>query len=294
LHKMPGMKKLLLAITFASCINTLPAQQLPCSNPVYRQFDFWIGEWEAFGTDGLKAGNSKVTVILDSCIILEEWTSATVQRGLRYAGKSFNTYNASSKQWQQTWVDNAGGSNEYLLGKFINNQIIYSSTPFKFSKDTMAIRKMTFTNLGSGKLRQHGEISKDNGISWSTEYDLEYRRKTSTATAIADTILRGMEEGYNTNQPHKIAGYYAANGKVIGKNVEITGSENMLRYWKQLTALGGTWKLTNEKAERSGEQVWQKGVSVITDKNGKQHTVNFTLVIIKEDGQWKILQDAYW
>lgn len=153
------------------------AQKLPCSNPVYRQFDFWIGQWEAFDTNGQKAGDSKITLILDSCVILEEWTSAAVQQGLRYAGKSFNTYNATTKQWQQTWVDNVGGSNEYLIGKFENNQIIYNSTPFKISKDTMAIRKMTFTNLSNNKMRQHGQISKDNGDTWSTEYDLEYRRK---------------------------------------------------------------------------------------------------------------------
>ncbi len=151
--------------------------QLPCSNPVYRQFDFWIGEWEAYSTNGKKAGDSKISVILDSCIILEEWTSATVVQGLRYAGKSFNTYNTATKQWQQTWVDNAGGSNEYLQGKFENNKIIYASSLFPFTKDTMAIRKMTFTNVSPVKLRQHGEISKDNGVTWSTEYDLEYRRK---------------------------------------------------------------------------------------------------------------------
>ncbi|WP_462249322.1 hypothetical protein [Ferruginibacter sp.] len=171
------MKKFILLIAVACYANILQAQKLPCSNVVYRQFDFWIGEWEAFGINGKKAGDSKISVILDSCIILEEWTSASVQSGLRYAGKSFNTYNAATKQWQQTWVDNAGGTNEYLQGKFENNQIIYSSTPFNFSKDTMAIRKMTFTNLSHNKLRQHGEISKDNGVSWSTEYDLEYRRK---------------------------------------------------------------------------------------------------------------------
>ena len=81
------------------------------------------------------------------------------------------------KTWQQTWVDNVGGSTEYLQGKFDKNKIIYNSSPFPFSKDTMAIRKMTFTNLSSVKLRQHGEISKDNGVNWATEYDLEYRRK---------------------------------------------------------------------------------------------------------------------
>jgi hypothetical protein len=173
------MQKLIALLIFSSILSATNAQngKLPCSRPEYRQFDFWIGGWEAFGTDGKKAGDSKISLILDSCIILEEWTSVSVQQGLRYAGKSFNTYNASTKQWQQTWVDNAGGTNEYMQGKFENNQIVFSSTPFKLNKDTMAIRKMTFTNLSSDKLRQHGEISKDNGLTWSTEYDLEYRRK---------------------------------------------------------------------------------------------------------------------
>ena len=170
------MKKLTLFSALLLLSSGIWAQR-PCSKPEYRQFDFWLGEWEAFGLNGQKAGDSKISLILDSCIILEEWTSAAVSQGLRYAGKSFNTYNAATKQWQQTWVDNAGGSNEYLLGKFDNNKIIYTSSPFPFSKDTMAIRKMTFTNLSPVKLRQHGEISKDNGGNWATEYDLEYRRR---------------------------------------------------------------------------------------------------------------------
>ena len=153
------------------------APKFACSAPVYRQFDFWLGEWEAFGKNEQKAGDSKISLILDSCIILEEWTSASVNQGIRYAGKSFNTYNAATRQWQQTRVDNVGGINEYLKGKFEDNKIFYTSSPFPFSKDKMAIRKMTFTNLSPVKLRQHGKISTDNGVSWSTEYDLEYRRK---------------------------------------------------------------------------------------------------------------------
>lgn len=166
---------LLSLIQFSSYCQT--TSRLPCSRPEYRQFDFWIGEWEAFGKNGQKAGDSKISLILDSCIILEEWTSASVNQGIRYAGKSFNTWNTATKQWQQTWVDNVGGANEYLKGKFENNKIIYTSSSFPISKDTMAIRKMTFTNLSPDKLRQHGEISKDDGVSWATEYDLEYRRK---------------------------------------------------------------------------------------------------------------------
>lgn len=96
---------------------------------------------------------------------------------MRYAGKSFNTWNRNSKQWQQTWVDNVGGSTEYLEGKYDDQKIIFQTKPFPFSKDTMAIRKLTFFNLSPDKVRQLAEITKDNGVSWQTEYDLEYRRK---------------------------------------------------------------------------------------------------------------------
>lgn len=146
----------------------------PCTtNPVYRQFDFWIGDWEVFGPKGKKAGDSKIELILDSCIILENWKSA----GSNYVGKSFNTFNATTGQWQQTWVDNVGGSTEYLEGKFEDNKLIFRTKSFPLTKDTMAIRRLTFYNLSPDKVRQHGEITKDNGTLWQTEYDLEYRRR---------------------------------------------------------------------------------------------------------------------
>ena len=151
--------------------------QRPCSAPVYRQFDFWIGDWEAFGKNGQKAGDSKISLILDSCIILEEWTSAGLTQGIRYAGKSFNTFNRNTRQWQQTWVDNIGGSTEFLEGRYEDKKIILQTKPFPFSKDSVAIRRLTFYDLGPEKVRQHGEVSKDLGKTWVTEYDLEYRRR---------------------------------------------------------------------------------------------------------------------
>jgi hypothetical protein len=177
LCKNPGMKQLVSIIIVVLLYSDVEAQK-PCnSNPTYRQFDFWIGEWEAFALNGTKAGDSKISLILDSCIVLEEWTSASVNRGIRYAGKSFNTYNAVTKQWQQTWVDNVGGSTEYLEGKYENNKITFLTKPFPFSKDTVAVRRLTFFNLGPAKVRQLGEITKDQGLTWTAEYDLEYRRK---------------------------------------------------------------------------------------------------------------------
>jgi hypothetical protein len=172
------MKSGLLLMLISTLVLQAGAQRSPCTtDPVYRQFDFWIGEWDVYAKNGKKAGDSKIELILDSCIILENWKSASVSQGIHYEGKSFNTYNSTTKQWQQTWVDNVGGSTEFLEGHFENNKMIFLTKPFPLSKDTIAMRRLTFYNLGVDKVRQFGEISKDNGGTWNTEYDLEYRRK---------------------------------------------------------------------------------------------------------------------
>lgn len=151
--------------------------QKPCSRPEFRQFDFWIGEWEAFAPNGNKGGDSKISVILDSCVILEEWTSVNAQQGLVFKGKSFNSYNAASKQWQQTWTDNTGNTTEFLRGEGSDGKIVYyaDKVPGPGAKNFM--RKLTFIRLSDDKVRQLGERSDDGGTTWTTEYDLEYRRK---------------------------------------------------------------------------------------------------------------------
>ena len=169
--------RFVILILIVYCSQLLCAQPLPCSQPEFRQFDFWIGEWEAFGKNGKKAGDSKISLILDSCIILEEWTSVSAVQGLRYAGKSFNTWNSAAKEWQQTWVDNTGTTTAFTHGKYADRKIVFATDPFRFSKDTMAVRRLTFFDLEKNKVRQVGEISKDNGVNWAIEYDLEYRRK---------------------------------------------------------------------------------------------------------------------
>lgn len=171
------MHKFLTTAAFIFIVQILSAQKLPCSKPEFRQFDFWIGEWEAFGKNGSKAGDSRISVILDSCVILEEWTSASQQQGLTYTGKSFNSYNSATKQWQQTWVDNTGSTTEFLRGEGSDGKIIYYADKVAGPKGKTFMRRLTFTKLNIDTVRQLGERSDDGGTTWAVEYDLEYRRK---------------------------------------------------------------------------------------------------------------------
>jgi hypothetical protein len=170
------MKKYFLFFLTLIAIQTVTAQK-PCSHIEFRQFDFWVGEWEAFGLKGQKAGDSKISLILDSCVILEEWTSAGAQQGLIYSGKSFNSYNAATKQWQQTWTDNTGNTTEFLRGEGSDGRIVYYADKVSGPKGENFMRRLTFTKLNNDKVRQFGERSDDGGKTWTAEYDLEYRRK---------------------------------------------------------------------------------------------------------------------
>ncbi len=50
------MKKTLLTGWLFCTGMCLLAQKSHCgSNPIYRQFDFWLGEWEAYGIKGQKS-----------------------------------------------------------------------------------------------------------------------------------------------------------------------------------------------------------------------------------------------
>jgi hypothetical protein len=170
------MKQIILFTAFIA-LSWMVSAQLPCSKPVYRQFDFWIGEWEAFGLNGTKAGDSKISLMLDSCTILEEWTSVSVLKGLRFAGKSYNMYNAAKKRWQQYWVDNTGNITEYFNGHYEDGKMIVETDNIQVNDSVWQMQKMTFYNLGPDKVRQHGENSADGGKAWTTSFDLEYRRK---------------------------------------------------------------------------------------------------------------------
>lgn len=170
------MKNIFTFICYSFLVFNAAAQR-PCSAPEFRQFDFWIGDWEAFAPNGNKGGDSKISIILDSCVILEEWTSAGAQQGLIYSGKSFNSFNAATRQWQQTWTDNTGNTTEFLRGEGHDGKIIYYADKVTGPKGKNFMRRLSFTKLSDDKVRQLGERSDDEGKTWTTEYDLEYRRK---------------------------------------------------------------------------------------------------------------------
>ena len=146
-----------------------------CENtPEFHQFDFWVGEWEAFNPQGQKAGDSRIERIIKGCVILENWTGIT-----GFEGKSFNHYDPKTKKWYQYWIaENSNVTNFEGEHSEKDKAIIF------YSRDHMKdanpyLERLTFFNIDSNTVRQFDQKSTDNGKTWTVQYDLLYKRKSS-------------------------------------------------------------------------------------------------------------------
>lgn len=158
---------------FERIISDMQKNATPCRySPEFRQFDFWLGEWNV-EANGQLAGTSSVQLILDDCVIFENWTSRGLSQG--YSGKSFNVYNSTLKKWEQLWVDNAGGVLK-LQGEFKDGELRYfGETPQ--ADGTKLQERLTFFKLPEDRVRQLWEQSRDAGKSWQVVFDGIYKRR---------------------------------------------------------------------------------------------------------------------
>lgn len=156
---------------FAAAMEKLDKSVNPCRyTPEARQFDFWIGDWEAKGINGQLAGQSHIEIMLGDCVIYENWTSTLPNE---YSGKSFNFYNTATKKWQQTWVDDKGGILEFIDGEYKDGKMVFVTHPDQNNQ----ITRLIFYNLEPTHIRQQFEVTTDGGKTWSTTTDLHYYKK---------------------------------------------------------------------------------------------------------------------
>ena len=159
---------------FAKLVKQARKNQRPCAYaPENRQFDFWVGEWSVTTTQGgVPAGDSKIELILEDCVVQENWKS----QNSPYSGKSYNMYNQALKRWEQYWVDNVGG-NIFFYGGLKDGVMDYFTDDIPQAGGPALKRHLQFIPMGADKVRQFSRGSTDGGKTWNVEYDFTYSRK---------------------------------------------------------------------------------------------------------------------
>jgi hypothetical protein len=170
------MKKLILSLAVVCwMLQTAPAQgsekPCPCCTENYRQFDFWLGDWKTYDPKGDLAGTNHIVLLHDQCVLQENWVS----EGGGYTGTSYNFYDDASDQWTQIWVDNQGGSLQ-LTGGMEGGSMVLKSDPSPQSEGGSMLNQISWTPNEDGTVRQHWELSRDYGATWTTLFDGLYKK----------------------------------------------------------------------------------------------------------------------
>jgi len=169
---------LLFAVMFIAglCVNA-QTNQPPCSTEQARQFDFWVGTWNLEWADakGTKlSGTNTITKILNGCAIEENFSTAGSSP---FIGKSLSLFDARNGRWKQTWVDNAGAYLDFV-GEFKDGKMTLSREAVN-PQGKKIMQRMVFSEIKKDSIRWDWESSVDDGKTWTSNWQLNYKRKTS-------------------------------------------------------------------------------------------------------------------
>ncbi len=146
-----------------------------CPAPEFRQFDFWVGDWDTFETDNSapdSIARARVAPIAAGCAIHElyEQTDGLI-------GDSILSYDAAKKVWQQTWVTNRG-SFMYLTGVFKDGIVTLEGESHLRDGRTVNMR-ITWKSEGQ-HVREYAMSSTDGGKKWEPAFDVTFKRRAAS------------------------------------------------------------------------------------------------------------------
>jgi hypothetical protein len=155
-----------IALAAAACSAAAAGE---CDASEFRQFDFWLGEWNVRTPDGKLAGVNRISSEYGGCVLHERYTT-----GRGYSGESLNIYDASRKVWHQTWVDSSG-TLLLLEGALSGRSMVLQGQTT--GADGLTVRhRITWTPNADGSVRQHWESTDAKGR-WATAFDGSYTRQ---------------------------------------------------------------------------------------------------------------------
>ena len=143
-----------------------------CSAAAYRQFDFWIGDWDTFEAEDLNGpsiARASITPIVDGCAMHERYEQSD---GL--VGDSILSFDPVRRQWQQTWITNRG-SNMVLWGELRDGALVLEGE-VHLHDGTTVLQRITWRAEGDA-VRESAVLSRDGGASWAPAFDVLFRKR---------------------------------------------------------------------------------------------------------------------
>ncbi|MGA8437753.1 MAG: nuclear transport factor 2 family protein [Candidatus Sulfotelmatobacter sp.] len=263
------------------------AKPAPCSGPEYRQYDFWVGDWDAFDFDNpvTQVARTRVDRILDGCVLREDYKGTNGAEG-----QSFSIYDGSRGMWHQSWVTNRGKL-LVIEGNFQAGAMVLSGVDYSASEQPRV--RGTWKPVGGG-VRETAVTSSDGGMTWKPWFDLVFRPHTTASAADDGNLVAALDTQYQAAVKENDVG---AMDRILADDfVLVTGSGKT--YTKaDLLEEARSARLVYEHQEDSAQTVRVWGdAAVITAKlwekgteNGKpfEYTLWFTDTYVRTTTGWR-------
>jgi hypothetical protein len=151
-----------------AAVSRLSAAAPACSAPEYRQFDFWLGDWDVFDAGAAKPSmRIRVEKILDGCALRESYRDDSGK-----TGESDNIWDASRKVWHQTWVTNRGQL--LMLEGTLENGVMTLRATETTPAGPVLWRGVWMPR--GGEVRETAETSSDGGKTWKPKFDILFHK----------------------------------------------------------------------------------------------------------------------
>lgn len=161
-----------------------PKPGMACTAGHFRDFDFWVGDWDVYNPKGVLVGSSQIGKLLGDCVIDEHWRG-----GGGVEGRSHNMYDTSHGRWTQFWVDN-GGNTLLLHGGLKDGAMVLVGEQPDPKTGKISTQRITWSALANHTVRQLWESSNDAGKTWTIAFDGRYQQAGTPAPPLLDDAAK--------------------------------------------------------------------------------------------------------
>ena len=135
--------------------------------PERRQFDFWLGTWDARWRGG--RGTNTITAELGGTVIMERFDG---RPGTPLQGISVSVYDAAESIWRQAWVDSTGGYLDFTGGPIEGGMELRRA-----GRVDAPPYRMRFVDIRHDSFTWNWESWNEAESRWDEQWRIDYTRK---------------------------------------------------------------------------------------------------------------------
>ncbi len=266
-------------------------QPVACHSSEHHQWDFWIGDWDAFDFDNQTSTPvARVVVerILDGCVLREDYQDTNGHKG-----QSFSTYDAGRKVWHQSWVTNRG---QLLLldGGLQDRDMVLTAIETTVDGKKKQIRGVW--KAVEGGIRETAVSSLDGGKTWTPWFDLMFKPHRATSGSLSDDqqVVAALDTQYQAAVKQNDAAtmdriladdfiLVTGRGKIYSKTDLLRDARTGLDQYEHQEDRDQTVRVWGDTAIVTAK-LWEKG-----SENGKafDYTVWFSDTYVRTPSGWR-------